>query len=90
MYKLLFDGLMEQLLSEDIGSQFFFNLAGIINNPGFIAEINNGVASTSKTTVWEVAKIVRNMNWFSSSIFYNQGRVVKLSELFQAGIRPIN
>ena len=88
VYKQQFDGLTDLLL--DNGSKFHFNLAGIINNPSFIAEINNGVSSASKTTVWEVAKIVRNKNWFSNTIFYNNGRVVKLSELFQAGIRPIN
>lgn len=77
--------------SVNAGHKIHFKLDGIIGNHSHIAAINNGIPPiTEIVTVWELGNIVRNIDLFSNTIFYRNGQVVKLPELLQVGIQPIN
>jgi hypothetical protein len=88
----VFASVFNQVTSMSVngGHKIHFKLDGIIDNPNFISTINNSIPPIQdRVTLWELAKIVRDENLFSNTIFYKNGSVVKLSELLEAGIKPI-
>lgn len=73
------------------GKKIYFNVDGIIDNPSIITAINNDIPPLidGQITNWELATIMRNIDLFANTIFYRNGDVISLTELLEAGIKPI-
>jgi hypothetical protein len=75
------------------GHKIHFKLDMIIDHPSNLSAINNGLVpldDQNLTTLWEIGVIMRDIDLYSNTIFYKNGKVVELRDLLDVGIRPVN